>query len=134
MRDGRPRPRIGRHYWRQTPERGAADASSSIRFRGPDASTPHATGLDVTVTGDVSGLPIITITDAGVSALWCTRERRLSVWPTRPRSMPPTAHQSLTAFRSPLSESRSRLRRAVQQNHGKVPRLCRLTLAPTTPT
>ena len=35
----------------------------------PDASSPYATGVDVTVTGETSGLPILTITDAGTVAL-----------------------------------------------------------------
>jgi len=34
----------------------------------PDAGTPYATGVDVTITGEVSGLPILTVTDLGVSA------------------------------------------------------------------
>lgn len=35
----------------------------------PDAGAPYATGVDVTITGEVSGLPILTITDAGTAAL-----------------------------------------------------------------
>src|SRR3954471_6173529 len=35
----------------------------------PDGSTPYATGVDVTVTGAVSGIAITTITNAGTSAI-----------------------------------------------------------------
>jgi hypothetical protein len=35
----------------------------------PDVGAPYATGVDVTITGEVSGLPILTITDAGTLAL-----------------------------------------------------------------
>jgi hypothetical protein len=35
----------------------------------PDGSTPYATGVDVTITAEVSGQPILTITDAGTAAL-----------------------------------------------------------------
>lgn len=35
----------------------------------PDGTSPYATGVDVTVTGDVSGVPVVTVTDAGTSAL-----------------------------------------------------------------
>lgn len=35
----------------------------------PDGSSPLDTGFDATITADVSGLPIITVTNGGVSAL-----------------------------------------------------------------
>lgn len=35
----------------------------------PDATAPYATGFDATITAEVSGLPIITVTDGGTSAL-----------------------------------------------------------------
>lgn len=35
----------------------------------PDGTNPYATGVDVTVTCDVSGLPILSVTDMGTSAI-----------------------------------------------------------------
>jgi hypothetical protein len=35
----------------------------------PDGTSPYATGVDVTVTGDVSGVAIVTVTNAGTSAI-----------------------------------------------------------------
>lgn len=35
----------------------------------PDGSTPYDTGFDATITGDVSGIPIVTVTNGGTSAL-----------------------------------------------------------------
>lgn len=35
----------------------------------PDGTAPYATGVDITVTGEVSGIAIVTITDAGTSAI-----------------------------------------------------------------
>jgi hypothetical protein len=35
----------------------------------PDGTSPYATGVDVTVTGDVSGIAVTTITNAGTSAI-----------------------------------------------------------------
>lgn len=35
----------------------------------PDGTSPYATGVDVTVTCDVSALPIITVTDMGTLAV-----------------------------------------------------------------
>jgi hypothetical protein len=46
----------------------ATGSVQAIRYV-PDASTPYATGVDITVTAEVSGLPIVTITDAGTVAL-----------------------------------------------------------------
>lgn len=34
----------------------------------PDGTTPYDTGVDVTVTGDVSAIPVITVTDMGTGA------------------------------------------------------------------
>ena len=34
----------------------------------PDGGTPYATGVDVTITGEVSGLPVLTVTDLGTVA------------------------------------------------------------------
>ena len=35
----------------------------------PDGTVPYDTGADVTVTGDVSGIPILTVTNTGTVAL-----------------------------------------------------------------
>jgi hypothetical protein len=35
----------------------------------PDASSPYATGVDVTVTGETSGIAIVTVTNAGTVAI-----------------------------------------------------------------
>jgi hypothetical protein len=35
----------------------------------PDGSSPYDTGFDATITCDVSGLPIITVTNGGTAAL-----------------------------------------------------------------
>lgn len=35
----------------------------------PDVSTPYDTGTDFTITGEVSGLAILTVTNVGVAAL-----------------------------------------------------------------
>jgi hypothetical protein len=48
-----------------TPVRGRILA---IRYV-PDGTSPYATGVDVTVTGAVSGIAITTITNAGTSAI-----------------------------------------------------------------
>lgn len=41
----------------------------------PDGSTPLATGADLTITAEGSGLPIATLTDIGVSAAnWAPRQ------------------------------------------------------------
>jgi hypothetical protein len=35
----------------------------------PDGTSPYATGVDVTVTGETSGIAIVTITNAGTAAV-----------------------------------------------------------------
>jgi len=41
----------------------------------PDGSIPLATGADLTITGEVSGVPIATLTDIGTSpANWAPRQ------------------------------------------------------------
>ena len=35
----------------------------------PDATVPYDTGVDITVTGEASGIPVVTVTNAGASAL-----------------------------------------------------------------
>lgn len=46
----------------------------------PDGSTPLATGAVVTLTGEISGVPILTITGIGtVAAMWAPRMATHSV-------------------------------------------------------
>lgn len=62
---------------------GAATVYSSDVVRGevhqiaytPDGSNPLATGADLTITGEVTGLAIATLTDIGLSAAtWAPRQ------------------------------------------------------------